>query len=62
MAFVLETATHCSHCDPKQERPNVLSLRERLIICFDYNYCPKCGRQLQFKSHVRCNPNKPKEE
>lgn len=56
MAFKLETATHCRYCDPTPELENILSPQDRLIICFDYNFCPKCGRQLQYNSVMRCNP------
>lgn len=47
MTFDLEKPTYCSKCDPHRERDNVLSPYERLIICFNFNYCPICGRQLQ---------------
>ena len=47
MTFELEKPTYCSKCDPHRERDNILSPYERLIICFNFNYCPICGRQLQ---------------
>lgn len=47
MTFDLEKPTYCSKCDPHRERDNILSPYERLISCFNFNYCPICGRQLQ---------------
>lgn len=55
MPFDLEKPTYCSKCDPHKERDNVLSPYERLIICFNFNYCPICGRQLQTTCQMKMN-------
>ena len=47
MAFDLEKPTECERCSDKRVRHNVLTPRERMILCHDFIYCPYCGRKLQ---------------
>lgn len=43
----------CERCNTTQPSQNVMSPYERLVLGFDFEFCPYCGRYLNREDYAK---------